>query len=523
MGAAGSALLLPYSSTGLFGRTRAQYFAVHAFIENNPGAVFIMKTAVDSKTNASAIKQAGLTFAGSVFVGTDDIETGIPLTYTFAMKPNLTAWRWNNGTIPFEDVMGIITDASFVEGIIEHMKTMGISAGHIHLREVNGTENMTEGGYGAMAARTGADVQVIDESITTISPEKIQWIDVPDGFFFTRIPYLSPVNTANSWLLNIAKFKAHSMGLTLCAKNLQGSIAQYYQKHCDNYGDIRPQMDTNHIRENTFTLIKANYDRHLADGVPRWKTPGLGSGGGLGMETWASRCTDNNSVTRPGLHVIEGIYGRDGNGFCEGPHDGYGKDFMTNIIIFGKNAYHVDIIGHYLGAHEPGNFGLFHLARERGLSSYLNPVDIPLYEWKSDGSAVRSDLSDFDRTPLLTRYLKQSGEDEYHLINEPYDYTMTAVASQNTIQKPESFILNQNYPNPFNPATTIQFNLNAGGNVRIEVYNSLGERIAVLADGYFSKGAHMVNWYAERVPSGTYFYKMRCNAFSETRRMTILR
>jgi hypothetical protein len=521
--AGGSALLLPFSASRLLGRSRAQYFAVHQFIENNPDAVFLMKTDINVKTNATAIKQAGIDFAASVFVGTDDAGIGIPLDYAFAIKPNLTAWRWDNGTVPFEEVMGIITDVNFVEGIIEQMKSMGIGAGHIYVREVNGTENITEGGYGAMRVRTGADVQVITTSITDISPEKVAWKEVNGGYFFKRIPYLSPINAPNSWLLNVAKFKAHGMGLTLCAKNLQGSIVKNYQTHCDPYNHINPNIDRDDIRENTFNLIRSNYDRHVADGVPRWKTAGTDFTGGLGMETWASRCTDNNSAVRPGLHVIEGIYGRDGNGFYQGPHDGAGMDFMTNIIIFGKNAYHTDIIGHYLGGHEPGNFGLFHLALERGLSAYLNPADIPLYEWKNDGSAELKQLSDFERTPLLTRYIRQPDESYYHMVNEPYDYSATPVAAQHREQKPETFVLNQNYPNPFNPNTTIQFNLPRTGRVRIDVYNSLGERVSVLADGYFNQGAHMVNWHAGHLPSGTYYYRMRTASFSKTRRMVVLK
>ena len=113
--AGGSALLLPFSASRLMGSTLAQYFAVHTFIENNPNAVFIMKTNVDVKTNSAAIKQAGLDFGSSVFVGTDDAESGIPFDYTFAMKPNLTAWRWDNDSVPFEEVMGIITDVNFVD------------------------------------------------------------------------------------------------------------------------------------------------------------------------------------------------------------------------------------------------------------------------------------------------------------------------------------------------------------------------------------------------------------------------
>jgi hypothetical protein len=55
---------------------------------------------------------------------------------------------------------------------------------------------------------------------------------------------------------------------------------------------------------------------------------------------------------------------------------------MTNIVIFGKNPYLVDNVGHWLGGHEPGNFGLFHIAMERGKLGVINPMKIPVYEWQ---------------------------------------------------------------------------------------------------------------------------------------------
>ena len=59
--------------------------------------------------------------------------------------------------------------------------------------------------------------------------------------------------------------------------------------------------------------------------------------------------------------------------------------FMTNVLIFGKDAFRVDIIGHWLGGHEPGNFGLFHIGKERGVSTALNPHNIPIYRWEDAG------------------------------------------------------------------------------------------------------------------------------------------
>lgn len=118
-------------------------------------------------------------------------------------------------------------------------------------------------------------------------------------------------------------------------------------------------MNANDIATDAFTNIQTNYDRHAKAGIPRWDLPGTASGG-LWMETHSSRCLDNNSVLHPAINIIEGIYGREGP-FVSGPSDngGYGKDLMTNVIIFGKNARHVDLIGIYLAGHEPGDFAFF--------------------------------------------------------------------------------------------------------------------------------------------------------------------
>jgi hypothetical protein len=242
------------------------------------------------------------------------------------------------------------------------------------------------------------------------------------------------------------------------------------------------------------------------------------------MEAWASRCLDNNSVTKPELHIVEGIYGHDGN-FAEGPHSGKPKDFMSNIIIFGKNAFHVDSIGHWLGGHEPGNFGLLHIAIERGLSTLINPADIPVYDWTADSGAALTPFSQFERTPLLTYYLQRDydGQNEpyWHLCDEPYEYASTAV--RRAALMPDTFELAQNYPNPFNGGTTIEFTLPTAGHVRLEILNTLGQTIDILHDHILDAGQHMVVWQANNVPSGHYFYRCSFAGYSKTGRMVLAR
>jgi uncharacterized protein (DUF362 family) len=121
------------------------------------------------------------------------------------------------------------------------------------------------------------------------------------------------------------------------------------------------------------------------------------------------------SALKTGLAMIEGIYGRDGDGF------GTGKDYLTNLVMFSKDKFRLDVIGTYLGGHEPGNVHLFRIAKERGLSDTFNPWEIPVYEWTDDGPVERK-LGSFERTPLVTYYLQKKGEPRFHLVNEPFDY-----------------------------------------------------------------------------------------------------
>lgn len=483
-------------------------FAVHPFVQENPDAVFIMKTHVQSKTDSAGLKDAGLRFGNSVFGITDDPSTGVPLNNRFVIKPNLTCRATWHSKYSVEASMGIVTDASFTEGIIESMGALGISSSNTFIREVNCEADLEDGGYVDLAGRTGIDLAGIETPYYLLPDEQMQWKEVPEGGYFKRIPYLWPVNSPDSWLLNISKLKAHGMGLTLCAKNIQGTIAMDYQEHCRQYGEhLNIRASDRH--DDAFQSILDNYNNRLTQGVPRWDKPG--SRGGLWMETWGTRCLDSNAVTKAGLHVIEGIYGRDGN-FMDGPgEDGLATDYMCNYIIFGMNAFYVDIIGHWIGGHEPGNFGLFHMAQERGMISQFNPSEIPLYEWDAEQGAKLSDLGDFERTPLKTYYLQKDydggDEEKWHMVDEEYDYP-SSTGIDPSRAKSFHFSLGEIFPNPVKWKTSIPFQLTKPGLVRMEIINAKGMLIDVLKDDYLSTGNHMVTWQSMNHPAGVYLCRM---------------
>ncbi len=88
---------------------------------------------------------------------------------------------------------------------------------------------------------------------------------------------------------------------------------------------------------------------------------------------------------------------------------------------------------------------------------------------------------------------------------------------------PTQYILKQNYPNPFNPATTIYFGMKQSGDVTIDLYNILGQKVATIWKGYQPAGYHKIGFSAENLSSGLYLYRMQTADFIEIKKMIILK
>ncbi len=95
---------------------------------------------------------------------------------------------------------------------------------------------------------------------------------------------------------------------------------------------------------------------------------------------------------------------------------------------------------------------------------------------------------------------------------------------------PSSFVLNQNYPNPFNPTTTIEFTIGSGGmrDVKLEVFNVLGQRVNTLVDEPLGPGDYRVEWNAtsssgQRVATGVYLYRLAIGDETASKKMLFLK
>ncbi len=86
-----------------------------------------------------------------------------------------------------------------------------------------------------------------------------------------------------------------------------------------------------------------------------------------------------------------------------------------------------------------------------------------------------------------------------------------------------SYKLSQNFPNPFNPSTIIEYSIPNSTNVRLSVYNSLGQKVATLLNKKQRAGKHEVQFDASNLSSGIYFYKLQSGKFVSTKKMILLR
>ncbi len=96
------------------------------------------------------------------------------------------------------------------------------------------------------------------------------------------------------------------------------------------------------------------------------------------------------------------------------------------------------------------------------------------------------------------------------------DYYETRVESKPVVTNTD-FQLDQNYPNPFNSSTTIYYTINKPGKVCLQVYNSAGQVVKTLFDEYRNSGRYSVNFNAQNLPSGVYFYQLK----SDTRQSLV--
>jgi hypothetical protein len=99
----------------------------------------------------------------------------------------------------------------------------------------------------------------------------------------------------------------------------------------------------------------------------------------------------------------------------------------------------------------------------------------------------------------------------------------TSVAINPRTGLAETIRLEQNYPNPFNPSTTIEFTMSISENVKLEVYDVTGRKVATLIDGWMPEGRHNAVFDATHLSSGTYMYVLTVGQHRVNRKMVLMK
>lgn len=99
---------------------------------------------------------------------------------------------------------------------------------------------------------------------------------------------------------------------------------------------------------------------------------------------------------------------------------------------------------------------------------------------------------------------------------------VTSIEEENEVLV-NKYFLNNNYPNPFNPTTTIEFQIADFGYVTVKVYDVLGKEVKTLIKEDLAAGNYNVDFNANNLPSGIYFYRLSVNNFNITKKMVLIK
>lgn len=168
-------------------------------------------------------------------------------------------------------------------------------------------------------------------------------------------------------------------------------------------------------------------------------------------------------------------------------------------------------------ANEVSNYG-FEIERVAGIAGSQST-------WQKIGFIPGSGNSNVSRNYSFTDQPSAKGLYSYRLKQIDFDGSFSyskAVATMG-YNTPGEFSLQQNYPNPFNPSTKIRYSIASTQNVKLVVYDLLGNEIKVLVNGVKQQGTYEVTFEAGNLPAGIYIYKLSAGEFNKTGRMLLLK
>lgn len=114
-----------------------------------------------------------------------------------------------------------------------------------------------------------------------------------------------------------------------------------------------------------------------------------------------------------------------------------------------------------------------------------------------------------------------AGTYEGKVWKRPLSEIITGINEENEV--PSQYVLDQNFPNPFNPSTTIKFRIPRKSFATLRIFDVMGKEVSNLISKDLISGEHSLQWNAEDLPSGIYFYKLETESFTDTKKLILIR
>ncbi len=185
------------------------------------------------------------------------------------------------------------------------------------------------------------------------------------------------------------------------------------------------------------------------------------------------------------------------------------------LMSFGSEIVKRDVILNWVTAAEIDNSGFDIERRQAGSEK----------GWYKIGFVTGNKTTN---SPTQYRYEDrklESGRYEYRLKQIDFNGNYTYYELKKTVEVgvPSKLSLSQNYPNPFNPVTKIDFDLPEDGKISLVIYDMLGKEVMTVLNGNYKAGYYTISLNAERLSSGTYFYRLNAGGQVLTKKMSVVK
>ncbi|MBT8386843.1 MAG: T9SS type A sorting domain-containing protein [Ignavibacteria bacterium] len=214
----------------------------------------------------------------------------------------------------------------------------------------------------------------------------------------------------------------------------------------------------------------------------------------------------------------------DGDGTAITPNAGFDLDAIkatdivpVELVSFSSEVINDEVVLKWQTATETNNSG-FEVEKTQ-MSNVKNQAEwlrISFIEGKGT-TTERTDYSYNDKMNKPGTYL-------YRLKQLDFDGTINySPEVEVEVISPNKFALFQNYPNPFNPATAINFSLPKQADVKLVVYNMVGQVVDEIINKTLEEGYHEVQFDAGDYASGVYYYRLKTSDFTSVKKMILLK